>query len=627
MIIEIKEELAKIISKNANVSFDDALASLEGGKVGDLSSKIAFVLAKEKKANPALLAHELAAKLAKAKPDTIEEIESTGPYVNFYLSPRAYASIINEILEAKDHYGSSKNNKTSKNDKAGKSKTKKEQPEKKGKVLIEFPSVNPNKPWHIGHLRNALLGDSVARILEFDGYVVERMDYIDDLGLQVAQSLWGFLNYDSNPHGKFDQWLGEQYVGVAKKFEDDKTVVDGVRDVLKLMEEGNNEVSNAGRSMAEKCVLAQYETAFMFNIYHDVLIFESDILQTIFEEGMDLIKQSGSVIRATEGKNTGCWVVQLSPKFEEEFGKMDNPQKVLIRSDGTAVYTGKDVIFHLWKLGKLKNDFLYEEFTKQPNGKTAYKSSVRGKKMQFAHADRAINVIGVEQKYPQRVIVEVLRTLNFKEAECLHHLSYEHVGLPDEKFSGRKGTWIGFTTDELAAEAQSRTMEKIKLDGVGEKEKKDIARIVGIGAIKFSFLKSSSDKRITFKWEEALSLEGDSGPYMQYAYVRTNGIFSKTKEKEKVSEIKFNDSERKLLKDLASFGEIVTRSSKELAPHHICQYALSVAAAFSSFYANSPVIAESDESVRRTRLAIAKATSIVLKNALGLLGIECPERM
>ena len=285
------------------------------------------------------------------------------------------------------------------------------------------------------------------------------------------------------------------------------------------------------------------------------------------------------------------------------------------------------MIFHLWKLGLLKKDFLYEEFIKQPNGKIAYKSSQKGKKMNFAHADKAITVVGVEQKYPQKVIVEVFRTLKYKEAENLHHLSYEHVGLPDEKFSGRKGSWIGFTTDELAKEAQSRTMEKIKLDGVSETEKKQIARIVGIGAVKFSFLKSSSDKRITFRWEEALNMEGDSGPYMQYAYVRTNGIFSKTDEKPKTSEIKFNDSEKKLLKDLAMFSEIVSRSSREMAPHHLCQYVLGVASDFSSFYATSPILTEPDESVRRTRLAIARATSIVLKNVLGLLGMECPERM
>ncbi len=170
------------------------------------------------------------------------------------------------------------------------------------KVLIEFPSVNPNKPWHIGHLRNAILGNSVARILEFDGKTVERMDYIDDLGLQVAQSLWGVMNLGKKPEGKFDNWLGQQYVEVSKKFESDPKVADAVRNILKKMEEGNNEVATKGRELAENCVRAQYETSFNFGIYHDVLVFESDIMHTIFKEGSEFLKTTDAVILEKDGK-------------------------------------------------------------------------------------------------------------------------------------------------------------------------------------------------------------------------------------------------------------------------------------------------------------------------------------
>jgi arginyl-tRNA synthetase len=462
--------------------------------------------------------------------------------------------------------------------------------------------------------------------MEFDGHPVEKMDYIDDLGLQVAQSLWGFLNYDSNPKGKFDLWLGQQYVGIARKLETDKEVVEGVREVLKQMEEGDNEIAKAGRDLAEKCVMAQYETAFNFGIYHDVLIFESEILRNIFTDGIEYIKKNDAVVYETEGKNAGCWVVKLSDEFEKEFGKMENPDKVLIRSDGTALYTGKDVIFHLWKFGRL-GKFKYEPFIKQPNGKTCYKSSPSGKEMDFGSASVAINVIGVEQKYPQRVIVEVLRRLKLREqAENLHHLSYEHVGLPDEKFSGRKGTWIGFTADELLEEAITRVTDKIKPEHPPE-EKKKIAKIVGPAAIKFSFLRTSSDKRITFKWDDALNMEGDSGPYLQYAYVRTNGILGKTEEKPSAGVAGFNPSERALIKKMAQLGDVVSRCSKERAPHHLTQYSLELAADFSSFYTTSPVLVEKDEKIRKNRLAITLATSIVLRNSLGLLGIECPERM
>ena len=605
-------------SQAAGVATDEALGYIEMGKTGDLSSRIAFGMAKanpSSKGNPAIIAGELAKKITSLeivkKSKNFSKIEAAGPYINFYLSDHAYAKIVEDILLKKSEFGKSSSKK------------------KKGKVIIEFPSVNPNKPWHIGHLRNALLGDSVARIVEFDGYSVERMDYIDDLGLQVAQSLWGFLNYDSNPPqgSKFDNWIGHQYVGIAKKFEEDKTVVDGVREVLKSMEHGDNEIAAAGRQLAENCVKAQYETSFNFGIYHDILIFESDIMRTIFKPGIEYITNNDAVVLEKEGKNAGCWVVKLGEEFEKEFGKMENPDKVLIRSDGTAVYTGKDVIFHLWKFGKLGN-FLYKPFIKQPNGKVAYMSCPVGEQIEFGNAKIAINVIGVEQKYPQRVIVEVLRKLKYNtEAENLHHLSYEHVGLPDEKFSGRKGTWVGFTTDELLAEAQTRVMEKIKTD-VGEEEKKAIAKMVGVAAIKFSFLRTGSEKRITFKWDDALNMEGDSGPYLQYAFVRTNGIFSKTNEKPGVDEtVVLNEQEKKLIKKMAQFSDIAKRSSKERAPHHVAQYSLELAADFSSFYTSSPVLTAEDKKTTRNRLAIVQATGIVLKNSLYLLGIDCPERM
>lgn len=609
MIDELKEEIASLIADASGVGKDVAFASLEPGRVGDISSKLAFILAKEKKENPAKLAAGMAAKLAKSA--IVEKVEATGPYINFYLSGKAYSRLLADVLAKKGKYGM-----------GGK---------KKGKAIIEFPSVNPNKPWHIGHLRNAVLGESVACMLEFDGCQVERMDYIDDLGLQVAQSLWAFLNYDSKPQGKFDAWLGHQYVGVAKKFDDDKSVVEDVRDTLKSMEEGDNEIAKAGRELAEGCVRAQYETASAFGIQHDVLIFESDIMRIIFKEGIGLIEDNDAVVLETDGKNAGCWVVKLGDQFEKEFGKMENPDKVLIRSDGTAVYTGKDVIFHLWKFGKLKSRFRYEPFLKQ-GGRTAYKTSPspQAKEMDFGGAARVINVIGVEQKYPQRVIAEVFRRLKMeKEAAGLQHLSYEHVGLPDEKFSGRKGTWVGFTADELLFEAETRVMDKIKLD-VPEAEKRRIAHIVGVGAIKFSFLRTTSEKRITFKWDEALSMEGNSGPYIQYAYVRTNGILAKAKAQGGKAEIRsdsYNESEKQLLKKLGVFNDMVARGSRDLAPHHVAQYVLDVAADFTAFYGSSPVLGAENEESRDTRLAITLATGIVLRNALGLLGIDCPERM
>ncbi len=596
MLNKLKNEIARMVADSSQSKADEVLPTIEYGKMGDLSCKFAFVLAKEKNENPAKLAAEISSRIKLS--DNFSKAESAGPYINFYLSNKAYALLVSGSDAEKTM---------------------------KGKVIIEFPAVNPNKPWHIGHLRNAILGESVARILEIDHEVV-RMDYINDLGLQVAQSLWGYLNNDAKPDKKFDQWLGEQYVYVAKKFEEDPEVAKQVRLLISDMEGGVNDNAVSGRELAEKCVRAQYQTALDFGVTHDVLIFESDIMRTIFEEGIDKLKSGNSVFMEKEGKNKGCLVVDISGDLENEFGKMENPNKILIRSDGTAVYTGKDVIFHLWKFGKIRSKFKYEKFMDMPEG-VALKSSKEGESREFADADLVINVIGVEQKYPQRVIVEVLKKLGYaKEASSLHHLSYEHVGLPESKFSGRKGTWMGFTADDLLSEAKERVLEKITIDATPE-EKGEISHMVAVASIKFAFLRSSSDKKITFRWESALNLEGDSGPYAQYAYVRTNGILEKAKDKPEACEIEFNESEKRLIKRLSMFNDLVDRCSKELAPHHLTQYVLDVAGDFSAFYSSSPVINENDDAKRKTRLAITKATQTVLGRSLHLLGIRCPSRM
>ncbi|MDD5337656.1 MAG: arginine--tRNA ligase, partial [Candidatus ainarchaeum sp.] len=410
MLESVKNEIAALLAQAAGVERIAALESLEMPKnnFGDLSSRIAFELAKERKANPVLIAKEIAGKIP-AK-GYVEKVAATGPYINFFLS----SEFFNELAE-----------KAAKNPEYGKGKTKKK------KVIAEFPSVNPNKPWHIGHLRNALLGDSVARILRFCGYQVEVMDYIDDLGLQVAQSLYGYMKAGSQaPEAdkKFDHWIGGQYVQVAAEIEKNPEIGAKVHEILKRMEEGNGEIAEKARELSENVVRAQYETDFSLGIYHDVLVFESDIIKTVFQEGLEKLKKSKAIMLEKEGKNAGCWVVQLGEKYKD----MKDDQKVIIRSDGTATYIGKDIIFQFWKFGLLSKDFNYEEFVKQPNGSIAYKTFPKGKRMKFGKADMVINIIGVEQSYPQAVIKDTFGALGYeKESQNLVHLAYEHATLPE----------------------------------------------------------------------------------------------------------------------------------------------------------------------------------------------------
>ena len=601
MFSKAKREIAKLVSKAASVPEEEALASLElpRGEYGDVASRIAFDLAKEKKKNPAEIAKELAGKIGKHK--WVENVQAAGPYVNFYLRDAFYLDLLKEVLEKKEDYGRGS--------------------EKPGKVIVEFPSVNPNKPWHAGHLRNALLGDTVSSMLEFAGYKVERMDYIDDLGLQVAQSLWGFYSLKRGEVEKFDHFLGEQYVEVAKLFEEDEVVQGEVRELLKKMEEGGTEEAKKARELAQDCLRAQYETAFSYGIFHDVLVFESDIMRDIFNEGIEALRSSEAMVLEESGKNRGCWVVKLGGKF----AKMKDADKILIRSDGTATYTGKDVIFHLWKLGKLKGGFKYSEFMKQPNEEPLYMTGGEGKG-DFGGASGIVNVIGSEQIYPQEVIKEVLGRLGYTEESAHYsHLSYEHVTLPEESFSGRKGTWVGYTADELLAEAVRRAEEKITKE-MSDEEVEEVVRKVGLGAVRYSFLKTAPEKRLVFRWEEALSLEGNSGPYLQYAYVRAGKILEKGKPSKELPEYSFNPEERELLRHISMLSETVEKAASDLRPNSLADYAYALSERFSKFYTKHHVL-RSEEKTRGVRLGIVASFSYALGNALTLLGMPLPERM
>jgi arginyl-tRNA synthetase len=568
--MDIKKEIAKGISKFYGVSEDVAEKTVSQSKkgMGDYSSTIAFLLAKERGKNPNEIAKEF-----KTENGLFEKVEAVNGYINFYLSEKYYENVVKEKLRKRKRNGKN--------------------------VIVEFPSVNPNKPWHVGHLRNALLGNSIANVYEYLGYNVERMDYIDDLGLQFAQSLYSYLEMNNKIEGKIDHWLGKEYVKIAKLMEENKEVEGKVRKVLAEMERG--EIKEA-RWLAEECVKAQYETAFRFNIFHDALVFESEIMHGVFEKGMEMLKKSNALEYCREGENAGCYVFKSS-----------DGEKVLIRSDGTATYTGKDVIFALWKFGKLSG-IKFEKFIKQPNGKIAYKSSAKGKEMKFGHADVVINVIGIEQVFPQKVIKEILERFGI---EGYYHLAYAHVRLEEKRFSGRKGVWIGYTADELFEEGMKRVKEKT--------EDEKIAKEIVNSAIKFAFLRIHPTKEVVFDWERALNMEGDSGPYLLYSYVRARNILNKIEKMPKDDGYEYNEEEREIIKLLANFDGVVENAAKNMDPQIIAAYLLELSKLFHSFYAKYRVLQA--ERGKLKRILLVKKFAEILKSGLNLLGIETVERM
>ncbi|MCK4319713.1 arginine--tRNA ligase [Candidatus Micrarchaeota archaeon] len=582
MFFLIKDEISKSLAHLTNLPKEEILKTLEPSKFCHLTSKIAFLM----KGKPPENSQKLADSFPKHK--YIKRAEAKGPYLNFFFSE----SFFSEFL----------------------SSPKISFPKTNHDVIVEYPSVNPNKPWHVGHLRNALLGDSVARILSFTGCSVLRMDYIDDLGLQVAQSIWGFENLPKNkPPKKFDHFLGEQYVQVSSKLEEIK---EEVVSILHELESGTPKAKKWRKDIVEPCLKAQYQTSFSYNVYHDFLIFESDIMKEVFQKGIELIKSKKGIVFEKEGKNKDCWVVKLS----EEFKGMKDADKILIRSNGTATYTGKDLIFQLWKFGEFQ-EFNYKEFLSQPDSTKAYMSSEKGEKKQAHGADIIINVIGREQEYPQLVIKKVFEKIGMKErAENYKHLSYAPARLPESSFSGRKGTWKGYTADELLEESYKREMQKI-----GEiSNKKENAEKIALSAIRYSFLKIDADKIITFNWDEALALEGNSAPYILYTYVRAKKILEKIQPPE-LLEFSLNSEEENLLLHLLKFKEIIRKTSKDLRPNYLADFLYEAAVFFNKFYSTSRVI-DNGELVPH-RACIVKKYFEYCSLSLSLLGLSPPEEM
>jgi arginyl-tRNA synthetase len=593
---------------------DEISSSLMEAKpeFGDVTSTIAFVIAKKAKKNPAEVAAAIA-KATKVEKSLVEKVGVVGPYVNFIWSNQYYADVVKDVLEKDAAYG------------RGEPKGK--------KVAIEYPSVNPNKPWHAGHLRNALLGNAIGNILEFSGYNIERQNYINDLGLQVAQSIWGYMTLPE-PQGveKFDHLLGLQYVEVVKNAE---KLDPEVRGLMKKLEARDASVATRAREIIERCVQAQMQTAFAFGIYENLLIWESDILASkLFEKELERLIKSGVLEKQEEGEQAGCWVVKLDPAV---FPSLKSDAKVIIRSDGTATYTAKDIIFQMWKFGIVEHKFKCKSFLKQPNGVTlSTTNTVKGKDAEQSKADIIVNIIGSEQSYPQELIRYILKQMGYSQAENYVHVAYEHVVLPEGKFSGRLGTWIGFTADELLEEAVKRaTVEvekRLEKSGIKGKEKDKVAKMVANAAIKFSFLRITPSKQVIFDFDRAVSFEGDTGPYVQYASVRAGKILEKLGVEAKGTKpaptrgYEFSPDERALLKKLSQFPILVQKAAGDYQCYYLAEYALEVANAFSKFYETTPVV-KAEEKERKTRAAIVVATRTVLTNALTLLGIDVPEKM
>ncbi len=626
-------------------------------EIGDFSTAICLSLAKARHRPPMEIGKETIEHLRSKLPPYIQEVTLTPPgYINFKVDWRVLGQdLISQVLERGDLFG-------------------RPQSSQKEKVFIEHTSVNPNKAMHIGHLRNAVLGDTVSRVLEWLGFSTEVCNYIDDTGLQVVDVVTAFLYLDppffnegapdlepiwqkAPKNQPFDYFCWDLYSRFQNELERNAFLSGKREEVLHQIEKGLLPVSSFAKELAEKIVKAHLDTVGQLSIYYHLLNWESDIIQRGFWEGtFELLKKRGALRFEREGPNEGCWVVPFGGIVETEEG-IKSLDKILVRSNGSVTYTGKDVAYQLWKFGLLKKDFLYRQWGVQADGNILWTTAREGEPGEllphrFGHADRVINVIDTRQSYPQQVVSECLRQMGFeKEAEKSIHLAYEVVNLSlqasrllgveeaNEKkvlaMSGRSGT--GVKADDFIRMVKQKVIEKA--DHFLEE---NVASVLASAAIRYYLLRFTLESQIVFDFDEALKTTGDTGIYLEYAHARACSILRKAEErkidlqwKKDCIPVQLTETEKALFDILSSFSSVVTKTGGNLRISQLASYAFDLATSFTNFYEHpdpgadvqTPFIHLQDLSLQSYRLNLVRAFQRVMGNVLRLMGMSALERI
>jgi arginyl-tRNA synthetase len=593
---------------------------------GDLSCNVGFLLAKHAKKEPQKIAAELADVIKSRINGTyILSAEPAGGHVNFRADySRLSPATLEQVLKNPDGYGYPD---------SGQGRH----------IVIEHTSVNPNKALHVGHMRNVILGDTLYRIMKATNHQTTVLNYVDDSGLQVADIVVGFrfAGFSAEPPegNKFDHYCGDDvYVKVNEMYEKDPQLAEKRKLVLKEIEEGKSELARFAASITQRVLSEQLKTCWRMKARYDLLNFESHIVVSkLWSKAFDLLKKNGITHFETEGKNRGCWVIEAK----------DEEDKVLVRSDGTATYIAKDIPYAAWKLGLVDDPFSYREFANQWDGSALYATALDDKRAgrKFNGGERVITIIDSRQARLQRIISQVLSKISSVSKEYFH-LGYEAVTLSsdtakafgidigDRQFmhmSGRKGIYVNadYVLDTLHAKAYEEV--KTRNPGFTDDQLNATAEEIAISAIRYNMIKQDLDKIITFDVKESLSLEGDTGPYLQYAYARSQRILEKSGQDVAGSSFAFdrltNEPEIALIKEIAKLDLAVEDAARSFSPKSLARYSYNLATTFNLFYEKVPVLKEPDVKVRAARLALVKAFGIALKNALGVLGITALERM
>jgi arginyl-tRNA synthetase len=638
-------------------------------EMGEAASPVSFELAKRLKRAPRQIAQEITASLAPIP--GIEKVEVAGAgYLN------AYFDRANFFREVQREVGAAI------------------AADRGGKIIVEHTSINPNKAAHIGHVRNAVLGDTMARVLRHTGGAVQVQNYIDNTGVQVADVVIGFVHMEKKnlaqvrelaAKPKFDYLCWDVYARAAHFLEEDKTRAATLRgETLKAIEEGRGEVAEMGMVIANAIVSLHLHTMARLGIWYDLLARESEILHLHFwDAAFEQLMAAGAIRLATNGKMAGCWIMPAKEKAGAEKEGVaaaessdanetagsdadensNNQDKIIVRSNGTVTYVGKDIAYQLWKFGLLGKDFFYVKWLDAPGSHTLWSTaSVNGDPSApdfGAPATTVYNVIDSRQAYLQDVVSEGLRALGHgKEADHSIHFAYEIVALtprcaaemgyelsPEEtkkpyvEVSGRKG--FGVKADDLLDKLEAATLSEVQQRhaDMDSETQRQTAHKIAVGALRFFLLKFTRNATIAFDFKDALSFEGETGPYCQYAVVRIRGIRRKGTvagatqmevTQETVAAL-FSGLEGNGLWELVvlagSLDMAVEAAIKGQEPAFVAKFAFQLAQAFNLFYHHHHILSEGDEQKRAFLLRLTELVETQLVRALDLLGIEAPEKM
>ncbi len=644
----IEKQLSERVAGHVRARYGAEVAvSLEQPKqasFGELAIPVAFHLARQLKQAPKAIAGQIVADLGALEGVAALEVAGNG-YINVRLDRAAYGL---GVLQGADETPAPV----------------------AGKIIVEHTNINPNKAAHIGHLRNAILGDTFVRMLRAGGRQVEVQNYIDNTGVQVADVVAGFhhlrnMSYDDvvkllkDPNLRFDYYCWDLYAEVSSDYKDHPEHLAWRQETLHAIEHREGELVALAATVSEAIVGYHLDTMRRLDVRYDLLPRESEVLHLKFwETAFEQLKQRKAIYFETEGKNKGCWVMPASA-FKEQTNEDTEDSKVIVRSNNTVTYVGKDIAYQLWKFGLLGKDFYYLRWP----DKDVYITTAEAQPppdREFGHGAAVYNVIDSRQSYLQDVVVAGLRALGYNQpADRSIHFSYEMVALtprtcvelgieiPEEdkkkpyvEVSGRKG--LGVKADDLIDKLIEKALEEVasRHPEAAASERREVATTIAIGALRYFMLKFTRNSIIAFDLGEALSFEGETGPYVQYTAVRARNILRKLGERgETLPDFQRELDRAAVERQLASedFWQLLLMASKSDSaveraiasgePAHVAKYAFQLAQAYNNFYHAYPVLTEENREKRTFLLWMTNYFGRQLERTLAVLGIQVPEYM